>query len=263
MMNGEKGMTLLGIAIFVTCLFAAIALFLYHRQSFAAITITIRDWVSLASIIIAVCAFFLTYQAHVRTEKLFISQNVPVIDVSPIQIVQTKNGNAYFTTTILRVVNSSGFDAHKIRIDLKYGPIVWIGEWLKADEKKKKKAKNEEILNLNDPYELLPRVSIEKLPAWKQKDTKQQEGGTRGELSLTEYVMKKGEKGLPVLVRVVWQNEHGRIFDEVHKYKLLGTEVNVKDGDSDTVGHSFTFVPEGIAYKKDEKRGSLGSGLNE
>lgn len=178
-------------------------------------------WSAMASSVIAMIALgslvftaVYTNKANQRSEELFkiseslfVAQNIPLVDVTPISITQSQNANgSYFATTTFNVANYSGFHAYNIRIDLKYGTIVWIGEWVKAYEKIQSNITGQDI-DIDKPYESLPKVAIPELGAWKmiQQDVKsRQEGGTMGSLLLKGDVCAKGDEGLTVLVRVAW-----------------------------------------------------------
>ncbi len=208
----------------------------------------------------------LTHQSNERAEKLFVGQNKPLIDVIPISIIQgERKDGTKMCATRYSVVNYSGFDAYNIGYDIKYGSD-WISEWVKAKDsikeiaKKKaddnKKEKVEKRVILNHSYISRPKVIIPKLMSgetiggdfkWPpldasgELDFKRLPRYASGEFDLEAHVVDKDE-GFPVLMRVTWENKSGHVFDEIHKYKLLCTDVGQ--------GLSFTFIPEGIISQK-------------
>lgn len=177
---------------------------------------------------------YYNYKSNDRFEKLYISQIRPLIEVAPIGVVQdAKLGQV---TTIFSILNFSGFDAHKIGIDLKYEG-GWISEWRKARSEKESKGDGQGVID-GKFYSTTPAIIIPLLKA--EKGTTRAIKGACG----LEEVCKKGADGMPVLVRVKWENSSGYVFDEVHKYKLICTKDN-EDPDPGS-GRSFNFIPEGI-----------------
>src|SRR5437879_5693173 len=63
----------------------------------------------------------LARQGNERAEKLFTGQNQPLIDVTPITIKQVYVSGDTQAVTLFSIANYSGFKAHDIAIDLKYG----------------------------------------------------------------------------------------------------------------------------------------------
>jgi hypothetical protein len=179
--------------------------------------------------------------ANERSEKLFVGQNMPLIDVTPMEVIQ--EGTQAMTT--FTVQNYSGFKAYKIGLDLKYGDHSWILEWRKASDEKSQKRQAKGVV-ADKFYSLSPQVSIEELGPGESID-KDKEGkriGIKGALNMEKDVCGDGKEGMPVLVRVSWQNENQHTFDEIHAYTMLCTTAG--DG-----GRAFTFVPQGIVSKKD------------
>jgi len=185
----------------------------------------------------------LTSQANERSEKLFVGQNKPIIDVTPIGIVQTElidEKKTKMCTTLFSVVNYSGFDAKNISVDIAYEGNVYISEWLRAKKDsgiKKIKGLDQNLVS-GHLYPSRPDVQIKELKAGQVKEHR----GINGSLNLDKRVVGKGKIGLPVHIRVTWENDKGHVFDEIHKYKLLCTTAEE--------GHAFTFIPEGIISKK-------------
>ena len=201
----------------------------------------------------------LTYQSNRRAEKLFVGQNKPLIDVTPIAIIPTEDPETKgkFATTFFSITNYSGFVAKNIRLDLKYIENGnYIEEWLKADNENENIAsapKDEEakikIYQLtpskNDVFikELRPGktsvpdktlIALDKNLVAYDKDLLAK--GFTGQLDLEKQVCSKGSDGVQASVRVTWENEYGHVFDEVRKYKLLCTKAGER--------RSYTFIPE-------------------
>ena len=185
------------------------------------------------------------YQSNERMGKLFVGQNKPLIDVTPISIkpLVSKVGKDKpdMAKTMFSVVNYSGFDAYDIVIDVKYGEVnSWISEWSKANDDNKKEIKGVVIGKtfLSAPKAPTPKSFIPKL----ESDDVGYSRNT-GSLDLQGKVCSEGAKGYPVLVRVTWRNKLGHVFDEIHEYRLICTKVYS--------GRSFTFIPKGIISQKD------------
>jgi hypothetical protein len=152
------------------------------------------------------------------------------------------------THTAFSVSNYSGFTAYSIRLDLKYGDKGnWILEWRKAKTDKDEKDKNGQPAGviLDKHYLLPPMVLVKELGPGETAEKDYDGGflGINGALNLEQEVCKCGEKGLPVFIRVAWQNKNRHIFDEIHEYVLICTPA----GGS---GKAFTMIPKGKASQK-------------
>lgn len=198
--------------------------------------------VAIGAALIAFGSMWYARQSNNRSELLFMAQQKPIIDITPIAIRQ--NDDRPGVTTYFSLVNSSGFKAKNVRIDLKY-KNDWIGEWLKADQDKKKKGTNKGVVP-GELYHSAPAVQVEILeikPGETKKEVEKGEKiGISGSFDL-ESVCKTDDKTYTVWVRVSWENIFGHVFDEVHKYELLCTEAQE--------GKSFTFIPKGIISQKE------------
>jgi len=192
----------------------------------------------------------LNFRSNRRAEKLFIGQNKPLIDVTPLGVAQSSKKS--IVTTHLSVVNYSGFKAYYIDIDLKYGKNQWIGEWRKARKESEKKKNQNEGVEKEKMYLSKPLFLIDELKPGGRKETEIEIRLSRiaGSLDLETDVKPRDDKGLTVLVRVTWQNRQRHTFDEVHPYRLICTD----DGGHKNIGkgRAFTFLPEGILSKKKE-----------
>ena len=220
----------------------------------------------------------LTQKSNERAEKLFIGQEKPLIDVSPVSIISVRGTEGTFSSIIFSVTNYSGFDAYDIAVDTKYGEgnDRWISEWIKADNDKRKKeeeksewvkalkTKEKKGVVIGYNYLLSPKVLIKKLKHGETTD-KDFEGKPIlicGQFNLeTEFnEPNKLIDGLPVFVRVTWKSKekYGHVFDEVHKYRLICTKTprpDPKPNDpNSSIGWAFTLIPEGIISQKDSSK---------
>jgi hypothetical protein len=190
---------------------------------------------------------WLTLKANIRAERLYVGQNQPLIDVTPIGISQDAAGT--HATTVFSIINYSGFKAYNIGIDLKYGSNSWILEWIKARDEKTTTNPLGGVVKGKVYMSRSSRIIREIKPGETKENV---EGGEKivvsGSLKLESDVCAKGNNGIPVLVRVTWQNLNHHVFDEVHKYRLIcTTDTNLTDLRG---GRAFTFIPEGIISKK-------------
>ena len=189
---------------------------------------------------------FYTHQANSRSEKIFFGQNKPLIDVTPIGVQQSGSQ----TMTIFSIANYSGFKAVNIGLDLKYQGD-WILEWRKARDEKKKKGDLKGVVE-NTLYLSRPKIQVSELGAGETTQTYfkgEKQGHSIGITGSFNLESIQDLEGVPVLVRVTWENEHGHIFDEIHEYALIRT-TDTKDS-KDLGGRAFTFIPKGIVNKKD------------
>ena len=255
-MKGGKFMNLLGIVIFSILILSIIALVLYLQPSLHKYISrnVLKDFHWDAIIAgAAIIALFFSTLTYTITRKLFIGQNTPLIDVSPVALFSQNN----FTTIRLSVANYSGFDAYNIGLDVKYDEIGWINEWIKARGDKQQRSEGQKTIIDNTVYSLPPRVipGLEELRAGetKEKDKQNQFFEFRGSLNLQSACEDSQTKnGFFIWIRVTWQNDRRHTFDEIHKYKLICT--NDKDKDKQgIVGYALTLIPEGIISRKDVK----------
>lgn len=195
--------------------------------------------ITLMAVVVAIIALYFSARTNKRAEKLFVGQNKPLVDVTPVGIFQNEGGT--HCTIEFSVVNYSGFTAYDIGIDVKYGKgNDWILKWNEAyrDNETKKKEEIKEGVVIEKRYLSAPRLFIEKLEAGGTA-TKDFEGSLYilGSLPLEEkFKDSKWKEGYPIFVRVTWQNENKHTFDEIHKYRLICT----REG----LGRSFTFIPD-------------------
>jgi hypothetical protein len=206
--------------------------------------------IALANVIlvcVTACSLWFAGKANARAERLYVGQNRPLIDVTPIGISQNVAGT--HATTIFSIVNYSGFKAYNIGIDLKYGDNSWILEWIKARDEKTAKGNGEGVVR-ERWYLSSSNTIIREIDPGETKES-DEEGKNiviTGSLNLESDVCAKGNSGLPVLVRVTWQNLNHHVFDEVHQYRLICTkDTKLTDPGG---GRAFTFIPEGIVSKK-------------
>ncbi len=162
-------------------------------------------------------------------------EDKPIIDVTPIGISQNEEKMA---ATCFRAVNNSQFIARHIAIDVKYGDNYWISEWVKAEEDRKRKENKKEGVGSQIHFSK-PKILLPELKPGEMKENL----FAIGSLDLEKKVSGDEKNGFYVLVRITWENEIGRTFDEVHKYKLISTTVES--------GRSYTFISEGIISQKD------------
>lgn len=170
-----------------------------------------------------------------RAEKVFIGQNKPLIDITPIALGQSPKGT--HVTIELSVSNYSGFTAFNIGFDIKYGERGWHGEWIKASEQPGG-------VKMAYRYDPLPKAIVPILKSGETIKAKPDPSPvfSSGALNLENHVCKNGE--ITVQIRVRWENKNHHIFDEVHEYKLICTNAGENDG------RSFTFIPAGVVSKK-------------
>lgn len=204
--------------------------------------------ISLGSLFISYVLFTYARQSNDRAQKLFVGQIKPLIDVSPNDITQVGDHQC---NTRLSFSNYSGFDAKKIGIDVRYGPNTnaWIGEWRKAYNDVDEKNKNGIVIDKT--YSTKPLLTIPELKSGETDaiDFNISDISFTGSLNLKE-VCDEGPSGYPFYVRITWQNEKGHVFDEIHKYKLLCTSVDIGKEPNIRRGRSLTFIPEGVMSHK-------------
>lgn len=214
------------------------------------ILVCVTAIIALANIVLVyVTARSLRYagQANTRAERLFVGENRPLVDVTPIAIRQNARGT--HATTAFSIVNYSGFKAYKISIDLKYGTNSWIREWIKAREEKQEKGTAEGVVAekfyFSQPKSLIPELG----PGETKGGETEHQIVITGSLNLEDDVCAKGDQGMSVWVRVTWKNYSQHVFDSVYEYRLICTK-DTKRGDP-AGGCSFTFIPLGIVSQKD------------
>jgi len=197
-------------------------------------------WSQVAMAVIMAIILFYTYKSYNQTRKILVGQNTPLIDVSPIAVIQQPEEQV---VTVCSIANYSGFDAHNIGVDVKYQGD-WIGEYEKANSEKKYKGGKDRVIPLKR-YNTRTKTVIKKIVPG---DTKKYHVHSGGALSLEINVCKKGKVGIPVWIRVSWENKKGHVFDEIHKYRLICAKDNQEPHPG--TGRAFTFIPHGIESKK-------------
>ncbi len=243
-----------------------IAFYVGYPDAFKSVASYFKDPVALFTFILALCTALLalatfrlallteetvkdtkeslklSQQANERTARLFIGQNRPLIDVTPIAIRQVHVSDDTQVVTFFSIANYSGFSAFDIAIDLKYGGYSWILEWRKARTDRDGKGKATGV-ELDKIYSLPPNPQISELAAGDRTEFPSQGSlqGISGSLSLEPLC--NSADGLPVWVRITWRNENRHIFDEIHKFTLRCTT----DGKT---GRAFTMIPEGVTSQK-------------
>jgi hypothetical protein len=192
----------------------------------------LRDWMNLAFMAVAVASLYYARRSIRRADSVFHGQVKPLIQVRPVGLVERPEKNS--VDTLFRVVNYSGFDAYNIAIDLQYGRKDWIGEWLSAYEDNLRRQKG---AHPGDPSTLgfYPTASRSKIAELKAGETAREVKVTGGTLDLEGDVCSKGNEGVVVCVRSIWENQDGYRFDSLDKYKLICTRVNE--------GRSFSLLP--------------------
>lgn len=170
-----------------------------------------------------------------RSEKLYVVQNQPMIDVTPVCISQRPVGNTTSVTTFFSIYNYSGFKALNVRVDLKYGDRDWIVQWKMAYENANK---SESSIK----YDTLGKLIAEELDAGKKSQGNieyfmQPDLAVGGVLDLEKDVCNIDGKSMNVKIRTTYQNEFMHVFDQITEYKLICT----KAGNG---GKSFTFIQE-------------------
>ncbi len=192
---------------------------------------------------ITLLAFFQTRKSvdlarssNERAEKVYVGQNKPLIDITPIALGQSSAGT--HVAIELSVSNYSGFKAFNIGFDVRYGEQGWHGEWIKASEQPGG-------VKRGYRYDPLPKIIIPILKSGATIKAKPDSPiFSSGVLNLENDVCicKNGE--IIVQIRVRWENKNHHVFDEVHEYKLICTKASKNNG------RSFTFIPVGVVSKK-------------
>jgi hypothetical protein len=195
-------------------------------------------------ICITIGSLHYTRKTNTRAVSQFVGQIRPLIDVTPIAIIQ--DPNLTHAMTAFSIVNYSGFKACNIGIDLEYGEKSWIQEWLKAKEEESMKGAADGVVPAKD---YLSRSKI-LIPYLEPGETRKRDSSgnviaIQGSLKLEEQVCTKESEGIPVRVRTTWENINGHVFDAIHEYRLICTKADR--------GRSFTFIPKGIVSQKDAK----------
>ena len=194
-------------------------------------------------VLVGITLFSLAYarKSNYRAEITHISENCPLIDVSPISVMQDYDIKQ--VKTFFSIANYSGFSAYRIGIDLKYGNNSWILEWRKARKERDEKGNKSSVIG-NKEYFTTPDIRIDKLKPGEtiNRDSTGSELCIVGSLNLERDVCSKGNDGLPVWVRVSWQNSNRHTFDEVRKYRLICTIDS--DKTEENRGRAFNFIPE-------------------
>jgi len=204
--------------------------------------------------IIAALALIVNAATFWNARKVFVGQNTPLIDVTPVGLATEGS----FTMIFFSIANYSGFTAYDIAIDLKLAD-AWIMEWLKANREKVGKPEHERAMLQKTAYPLVPGSSPGQGAYWPKLKSGETVGqgklpGISGYFDLQRFCPEIG-KGVPssrhpVQVRATWKNDRGHVFDEVHQYSLICTLDQDKD-EKNRVGYAFTLVPDGIVSKKD------------
>jgi hypothetical protein len=180
-----------------------------------------------------------TADSNDRAARVFVAEIRPLIDVTPIAIMQNLNGT--HAATLISISNFSGFTAHEVGVDLMYGENSWIEEWQKAEQESKNKGDDSGVVK-GKWYFSAPHLRLQRLQSGETRNTDLtgKQLFIIGSLNL-EDVVARGKEGLTVAVRATCKNEKGHVFDSVHEYRLVGTKNSAKGK-----GRSFTFIPRGI-----------------
>ena len=193
----------------------------------------LRDWMNFAFMTVAVASLYYARRSIHRADRVFHGQIKPLIQVKPVGLVERPERNS--VDTLFNVVNYSGFDAYNIAIDLQYGRKDWIGEWLCAYEDNLRRQK-ETCEGEQTTLSFYPTTSRAKIGELKAGETAHELKVTGGTLDLETDVCSKGNEGVVVSVRCIWENQDGYSFDSLEKYKLICTRVNE--------GRSFSLLPQ-------------------
>lgn len=170
-------------------------------------------WKDVILVATAILSAVFAWFTHRRSKQLFVVQRRPLIQVRPIAVKEILDPPAI--ETVLAVGNYSGFTARDISVDLRYGKNDSVVEWLRADaddiNKHGKTAQNYYPVSQGFIDRLKPCKSIIK--------------HIRGSFKL-DY----GNREVDVVVKAVWKNDKGFIFEKRWEYKLICTRV--RDGKS-------------------------------
>ena len=214
----------------------------------------------ITTIALIISLFFVILQ-NSRFEKKFIAENIPLLDITPLAIVDLKGTHV---KTYLSIINYSGFEAKYIYIDMIYRksklkesqPEQWVGEWGKAEtnrkrkiEERKSKVKNNKnqiywsligkmVKDINFIESLPPGEAIELVKDHEIKNLS-------GSLNL-DRVAESGK--IPVYFKIQWKNRYRRVFEKIYRYDLVATIADPKNGEPES-GRSFTFIPKSVTSK--------------
>lgn len=217
----------------IVLLVSLVVLVLLNTFPITDFSFELRDWMNLAFMIVAVASLYYARRSIRRADRVFHGQIKPLIQVSPIGLVERPERNS--VDTLFRIVNYGGFDAYNIAIDLQYGQKDWIGEWLYAYEDNLRRQKGT-YEGEETPSSFYPTASKSKIRELKSGETANEVKVTGGTLDLESDVCSKGSEGIVVSVRSIWENRDGYKFDSLDKYKLICTRVNE--------GRSFSLLPQ-------------------
>lgn len=251
-------MNLLGTILILILILSAIAAVIFFINPVPQLSNAIKNnpWTA-GAVFVASIALIFNALTYFNANKLFIGQNTPLIDVTPIAL-DTKDK---FTTVYFNISNYSGFTAYDIAIDLSLSK-TWIAEWIKASEEKAVKQAGERLIIPGMTYFLTPGSSPRRGAFWSKLKPGETIGkgvlpGLRGNFDLQAVCPEIGKgtsSSSPVQVRVTWRNDRGHVFDEVHQYSLVCTLDHDKE-EKERIGYAFTLIPEGIVSRKDSFTG--------
>jgi hypothetical protein len=216
----------------IVLLVSLVVLVLLNTFPITDFSFELRDCMNFAFLLVAVASLYYARRSIRRADRIFHGQIKPLIQVRPVGLSERPERNS--VDTIFKVVNYSGFDALNIAIDLQYGQKDWIGEWLYAYEDNLRRQKGT-YDGEETPSGFYPTASRAKIRELKAGETANEVKVTGGTLDLERDVCSKGNEGLVVSVRSVWENRDGYRFDSLDRYKLICTKVND--------GRSFSLLP--------------------
>lgn len=188
---------------------------------------------------------------------------IPKLQLTPTNI---RNDDIAVTSITMNVLNYSDYVAKNISVDIKFGDSLWKKELRKAsslynydmlfagenDSERLDMLKN--FLNLPLIPELKPKKIVKigmndtnkdwvlKQEIFLMKDGKStpikpEESMQYQESQGWKEQIENAESGEPIQIslRMVWENEIGRVFDQTDEYQLICTKIGTS--------RSYTFLP--------------------
>ena len=200
---------------------------------------------------IAFTALIISIISFLHSSKIAKEKIIPKLQAKPIDIEERIS----ITGIVIDILNYSEYKAKNIFVDIKFNDKPWKKEATKAEHKD-----TDKLIRFNDKTEKIVYDKLINRPVWKElepgKSFKLHIGDENKDFLLEEKVffrngkgkdipipvtetsafrrsqdwindLKKMETGdqIKVLIRTVWENEIGKIFDRVVEYKIICTKI--------------------------------------